>query len=266
MLQCYIVVLQSGIRQSTLCPSLPCARAILEAVCPPAPLRDTADRSLADITLIWILLRSGFAPATLRKLAETYLACVFIRQCHTGFAHRPLDLMTLTSLLSAHRGFRVSLFQPFKQPALSELITECFLIDVSDPALCTGSQLVRPGGVLLVSCRAVDWDWLLPATRARMLTGGLVTYVSLRPLTREAWLVAPPISMEAHAAVCCFGCGGWVMCTLIICTNRRSVDVLLLTWTHVLLIILCCVRLFYVSACCGTVGLFGLCACLAGLA
>ena len=30
------------------------------------------------------------------------------------------------------------------------------------------------------------------------------------------------------------------MCTGITCANRRSVDVLLLTWTHVLLIILCC--------------------------
>ena len=88
-----------------------------------------------------------------------------------------------------------------------------------------------------------------------------MTYDWLRPVTREAWLVAPPISVEAHTAVCCFGCGGLVMCTLIICANRRSVDVLLLTWTHVLLIILFCV-----SACCGSVGLFGLCACLAGLA
>ena len=101
-----------------------------------------------------ILLWSGYcsgpdlALATHRKLAETYLACVFGRQCHTGFAHRPSYLMTLTSLLSAHRGFRVALVQPFKQPASSdpgELIIECFLIDVSDPALCTGSQLVRPG-------------------------------------------------------------------------------------------------------------------------
>ena len=36
-----------------------------------------------------------------------------------------------------------------------------------------------------------------------------------------------------------FGCSGWVMCTWITCANRRSVNVLLLTWTNVLLIILC---------------------------
>ena len=56
MLQCYTVVLQSGITQATLRPSLPCARAIPEAVCPPAPLRDTADRSPADIAPV----RSGY--------------------------------------------------------------------------------------------------------------------------------------------------------------------------------------------------------------
>ena len=52
--------------------------------------------------------------------------------------------------------------------------------------------------------------------------------------------MAPPISMEAHTTVSYFGCSGWVMCTGITCANLISVDVLLLTWTHVLLIILCC--------------------------
>ena len=99
---------------------------------------------------------------------------------------------------------------------------------------------MRPGVVLLVSCRAGDGGRLLPATHARILTGGLVTCDWPRPVTWEAWLVAPPITVEAHTTGSYFGCSGWVMCTWITCANRRSVDVLLLTWSHVLLIILCC--------------------------
>ena len=94
--------------------------------------------------------------------------------------------------LSAHRDFCVLFDQPLTQPASSDpgqLIAECFLIDVSDPALCTvvqlvspgaldpgeliteyflfhvsdsalctGGHLVRPGAVLIVSCRAGDGD------------------------------------------------------------------------------------------------------------
>ena len=67
----------------------------------------------------------------------------------------------------------------------------------------------------------------------------------LRPVTWAVWLVAPPIIVAAHTAVIYFGCSDWVMCTWITCTNRRSVDVLLLTWTHVLLIILCCLTDLY---------------------
>ena len=148
--------------------------------------------------------------------------------------------MTLTSLLSAQSLFCVSLIQPLKQPATSdpgELITECFLIDVSGPALCTGSQLVRPGAVLLLSCQVGDWERLLSATHAQMLRGGLVTWLGF--VTREAGFVAPPISVEAHTAVGCCGYSGWVMCTGITCANWRSVEVLLLTWTDVLLIIWC---------------------------
>ena len=59
---------------------------------------------------------------------------------------------------------------------------------------------MRPGAVLLVSCRASDWGRLLLATHVRILTGGLVTRDWLRPMTREAWLVVPPISIEAHTA------------------------------------------------------------------
>ena len=76
---------------------------------------DLADPSPAD-----------FAPVMLRNLAENYPACGFSRQCLPGFAHRLSDLMALANLLSAHRGFRVSLIQPLLQPASSdpgELIT-----------------------------------------------------------------------------------------------------------------------------------------------
>ena len=93
-----------------------------------------------------------------------------------------------------------------------------------------------PGNVPLVSSRAGDGGRLLPSTDARILSGGLVTWHWLIPVMREVWLV----SVAAHTVVIYFGCSGWVMCTQITCANRRSVDVLLLTWTHMLLIILCC--------------------------
>ena len=54
-------------------------------------------------------------------------------------------------------GSSVALVQPLSQPALSDpggLIAKGLLIVVSAPALTAGCQLVRPGAVLLVSCRA----------------------------------------------------------------------------------------------------------------
>ena len=151
--------------------------------------------------------------------------------------------MAMAIQLSAHRGCCVLFDKPLTQPASSdpgELITECFLFHVSDSALCTGGHLVRHGAVLLVSCRAGDGARLLPATDVRILTGGLMTCDWLRPVTREVWLVSPPITTVFY-----FDCSGWVMCTWITCANRRSVDVLLLTWTHVLLIILFCLTDLY---------------------
>ena len=53
------------------------------------------------------------------------------------------------------------------------------------------------------------------ATHVRMLTGGLITSDWLIPVTWEAWLVAPPISVDAHTAVSCVGCSGWVMCVCV---------------------------------------------------
>ena len=232
VLQCAIIVLLSEIKQATPCPSLTCARTILDADCTPAPLRDTAGCSPDDIALV-----------TCPDLPETYPACGFNRRCPPGFAHHPSDLMALAIKLSAHRGFCVSFDKPLSQPASSdsgELITECFLIDVSDTAWCTEGQLVRPEALLLLSCRVGDGGRLLPATHAWILTGGPMTCDWLRPVTREVWLVAPPINVEVHTAVSYFGCSGLVTCTGITCYNRRSVDILLLTWTHGLLIILCC--------------------------
>ena len=132
-----------------------------------------------------------------------------------------------------------SKFSLLSQPASSdpgELITEGFLIVVSAPVLSPGGSLVRPErSYILVSCQAGDWGQLLLATHARMLTGRLVTRD-----WQEAWLVAPPISVEAQTAVSCLGCSGWVMCLWITCAYQRSVEVLLLTWSHVLLILLWC--------------------------
>ena len=136
-----------------------------------------------------------------------------------------------------------SLVQPLSQPASSnsgELIADGRLIDVSAPALSTGGQLVRPGAVPFVSCRAGAYGRLLLATHGRRLTGGLVTCDWLRPVTQGVWRVAPQIGIAAHTAVSYLGCSGWWMCLWITWAYLRSVEVLLLTWTHVLLILLWC--------------------------
>ena len=99
---------------------------------------------------------------------------------------------------------------------------------------------MRPGAVPSMSSRAGAYGWLLLATHARMLTGGLVTCDWLRPVTRGVWRVAPPISVAMHTAVNCLGYSGWRMCLWITWDYLRSVQVLLLTWAHVLLILLWC--------------------------
>ena len=73
-------------------------------------------------------------------------------------------------------------------------------------------------------------------------------------MTREAWLVAPPISVATHTAVSCLGCSGWWMCRWIACFYLRSVEVLLLTWTHVLLTLLwfCLTELWFFLWTCRT--------------
>ena len=75
------------------------------------------------------------APVTCPDLPVTYLACGYNRRCLPDFIHRPSDLMAVAIQLSAHRGFCLLFDKPLTQPASSdtgELITECFLIDVSD--------------------------------------------------------------------------------------------------------------------------------------
>ena len=127
-------------------PSLPCARAVPAADCPRAPLRDTADCSSADVapaTYLDLANRSpaGFAPTTLLNSANPSPASVFNRQCLPGFAHHPSDLIASARLLSARRGFSISLVQPLSHPSSSdpgELITEGSLIVVSAPALSPG--------------------------------------------------------------------------------------------------------------------------------
>ena len=130
VLECYITVLQSWIKQATPCPSLPCARTIPATECHPAPLRDTADRSPADIALVTFSdlaepSPADFAPSTLRNLAETYPEHGHSWQCLPGFTHRQLDLFTsnlfaLAELLSAHGGSSLWLVQPLSQLALSD--------------------------------------------------------------------------------------------------------------------------------------------------
>ena len=62
----------------------------------------------------------------------------------------------------------------------------------------------------------------------------------LRTVTRVAGHVAPPISVATPTTVSCLGCSGWWVCFGITWDYPRSVEVLLLTWAHVLIILWCC--------------------------
>ena len=64
-----------------------------QSVVAPVTYPDLADPSPAD-----------FAPATLRNSADPSPARGFNRQCLTGSAHRPSDLIASARLLSAHEG------------------------------------------------------------------------------------------------------------------------------------------------------------------
>ena len=90
-------------------PSLPCTHIVPAAGCPPAPLRDTTDCSLADVApAMYSELAdpslADFALASLRNSAGPSPARRFNRQCLRKSAHRPSDLIASARLLSAHGG------------------------------------------------------------------------------------------------------------------------------------------------------------------
>ena len=118
VLQCYIVVLQSGIRQATPRPSLSCARAIPEAVCPPVPFRETAYCSPADIAPVRILLWQRFGKIS-RNLSDM---CIQPAVSH-GIGPSIIGLNDLDQFIIStytYKGFCVSLVHHFKQPASSD--------------------------------------------------------------------------------------------------------------------------------------------------
>ena len=197
-------------------PSLQCARTIPAAECSPAPLR------IQPIAPRLMVLRSRV------RISLIPVWLILLRRRFRNLA----DL----SFLSA------SWVLPLSQPASSnpdKLIEDGPLIDVSAPALCTGVNWCAPERSCWCPAEPVieiDYSW---QAMSGLLAGGLVTCDWLRPVTWDAWLMAPPFSVAAHTAVSCLGCSGWWMCLWITCAYLRSVEVLLLTWTHVLLIFLC---------------------------
>ena len=62
------------------------------------------------------------------------------------------------------------------------------------------------------------------------------------PRRRGAWLVAPPFSMMVHTAV--IGCRCWVGCIWIVYACHKSVEVLRLTGSLVLRILVCFLAVF----------------------
>ena len=151
---------------------------------------------------------------------------------------------------------RVLFVEPLSQLVLSdpeELITAGVQFDVSLPALSPGGDLVRPGLHLLVSGDACHWGQLLVTTSECTMTDGLVCCGWLHSVTLGAWLVAPPISGMVRAIV--IGCGCWLGCIWIVDTCQKSVEVLRLTGSLVLQILICCLTdvCFYLLQICLTV-------------
>ena len=112
------------------------------------------------------------------------------RPCFAGSASRPHDLIVPVGLLS----------QPVSSDS-GDVLPGGSLIYAPDAASSVGVPSVRPGTIPFVSCRAVAYGQLLLATHERMMTGGLVACDWLRPVTRGAWCVSPPISVVPHTAV-----------------------------------------------------------------
>ena len=82
-------------------------------------------------------------------------------------------------------------------------------------------------------------------TYACTLIGGLVCCGWLHSVTRGMWLVAPPISVKVCTAV--IGCRCWLGCIWIVYTCQKSVEVLRLTGSLVLRILVCCLTVPSVS-------------------
>ena len=161
--------------------------------------------------------------------------------------------------LSAHRGLRVSFVKPLSplsQPASSdpgELITECFLIDVSGPALCTDGQLVHPGAVLFMSCRAGDGAgcYRQPMHRYWEVDSWLAIGSDLWRGRRRLWLLQSAwrrtLLSDTSAAV-----ADSIQGSLVLIGDQLTSY----CWPgNICSWLSCVVWLIYISACCGLVGL-----------
>ena len=173
----------------------------------------------------------------------------FVPEFTPELISHPLDLVNRFGLLSAVSGGNVSslcgspvLFdRTLSQPVLSDLGilgSTGVHFDVSGPVLHPGDDSVRAGPSLLLTGDTSDGDQLPVTTATCTLTGGFVCCGWLQFVTCGAGPMAPPISGRARTVVISYG--GWVRCIWIVYTRRISVEVLQVTGSLVLRILLWC--------------------------
>ena len=132
------------------------------------------------------------------------------------------------------------------QPALSDmgiLVVAGVRFDVSGQALSPKGDSVPAGSRLMVSVDTSVGDRFPVTTAARSLTGGSECCGWLQFVMRGVGAVSPPISMRERTTVHSQGSG--VTCIWIVYTRQGSVEVLPVTGSLLLQIILCCLVVVY---------------------
>ena len=98
----------------------------------------------------------------------------------------------------------------------------------------------------MVSVDIDDGDRFPVTTVARSLTGGS-GHCGWLLFVKRGWGLAPPISTRARTVM--HSQGGWVACIWIVYTRQGSVEVLQVTGSLFLQILLCCLIVVYVCLC-----------------
>ena len=127
---------------------------------------------------------------------------------------------------------------------MGDLVVANVRFDVTGQVSSVKGDSVRAGSYLMASGVAYAENWLPLTTAACSTAGGYRCSGWLEFVTHEAVPVATPISERVHTDAC--SQGGELTDFGIVYTRERSVDVLQVTGSLLLQIILCCfAALFY---------------------